>query len=103
MLQSDPVFAIIARTEPFSELSGPHTHSLAGLCRMRRYGKGEVIFQAVRFGVAFPPSSEPNFDAPRAPLPEEVWAPTPRHLDPEAWFNDRSCGAEDAEIVGSSF
>src|SRR5262245_54388428 len=44
MLQSDPVFAIIARTEPFSELTTPHAQSLAGLCRMRRYRKGEVIF-----------------------------------------------------------
>lgn len=52
MLQSDPVYAIIARTEPFSELSGPHTHSLAGLCRMRRYGKGEAIFHMGEAGDA---------------------------------------------------
>ncbi len=44
MLKSDPVFAIIARTEPFSELTTPHAQSLAGLCRMRRYRKGEIIF-----------------------------------------------------------
>ena len=44
MLKSDPVLAIIARTEPFSELTTPHARSLAGLCRMRRYRKGEVIF-----------------------------------------------------------
>ncbi|MGE4247877.1 MAG: Crp/Fnr family transcriptional regulator [Parvibaculaceae bacterium] len=44
MLKTDPVFAIISRTEPFSELSSPHMQSLAALCRMRRYAKGEVIF-----------------------------------------------------------
>jgi CRP-like cAMP-binding protein len=44
MLQSDPIFAIIARTEPFSELTTPHAQSLAGLCHMRRYRKGESIF-----------------------------------------------------------
>jgi CRP-like cAMP-binding protein len=44
MLKSDPVFAIISRTEPFSELSAPLAQSLAGLSRMRRYRKGEVVF-----------------------------------------------------------
>jgi CRP/FNR family cyclic AMP-dependent transcriptional regulator len=44
MLKSDPAFTIIARTEPFSELTPPHMQSLAGLCRMRRYAKGETIF-----------------------------------------------------------
>ncbi|WP_119389583.1 Crp/Fnr family transcriptional regulator [Taklimakanibacter lacteus] len=44
MLKTDPVFTIIARTEPFSELASPNMQALAGLCRMRRYGKGEVIF-----------------------------------------------------------
>ena len=44
MLKTDPVFTIIARTEPFSELSSPNMQSLAALCRMRRYGKGEIIF-----------------------------------------------------------
>jgi CRP/FNR family cyclic AMP-dependent transcriptional regulator len=52
MLQSDPVFAIIARTEPFSDLTASHAQSLAGLCRMRRYAKGEVIFHMVEAGDA---------------------------------------------------
>lgn len=44
MLKSDPVFAIISKTEPFSELTAPNMQALAGLCRMRRYAKGEVVF-----------------------------------------------------------
>ena len=52
MLKTDPVFTIIARTEPFSELSSPHMQSLAGLCRMRRYGKGEIIFHMGEAGDA---------------------------------------------------
>ncbi|MGE0006830.1 MAG: Crp/Fnr family transcriptional regulator [Parvibaculaceae bacterium] len=52
MLKSDPVFSIIARTEPFSELAAPYAQSLAGLCRMRRYGKGEVIFHMGEAGDA---------------------------------------------------
>jgi CRP-like cAMP-binding protein len=52
MLKTDPVFAIISRTEPFSELSAPHMQSLAGLCRMRRYGKSEVIFHMGEAGDA---------------------------------------------------
>lgn len=52
MLKTDPVFTIIAKTEPFSELTQPHMQSLAGLCRMRRYGKGEVIFHMGEAGDA---------------------------------------------------
>jgi len=52
MLKSDPVFTIIARTEPFSELTPPHMQSLAGLCRMRRYTKGETIFHMGEAGDA---------------------------------------------------
>jgi CRP/FNR family cyclic AMP-dependent transcriptional regulator len=52
MLKTDPVFAIISRTEPFSELSSPHMQALAGLCRMRRYAKGEVIFHMGEAGDA---------------------------------------------------
>jgi CRP/FNR family cyclic AMP-dependent transcriptional regulator len=52
MLKTDPVFAIIAKTEPFSELKSPHMQSLAGLCRMRRYAKGEVIFHMGEAGDA---------------------------------------------------
>lgn len=52
MLKTDPVFTIIARTEPFSELTPPHMQSLVGLCRMRRYGKGEVIFHMGEAGDA---------------------------------------------------
>ena len=52
MLKTDPVFSIIARTEPFSELTAPHAQLLAGLCRMRRYGKGEVIFHMGEAGDA---------------------------------------------------
>jgi CRP/FNR family cyclic AMP-dependent transcriptional regulator len=44
MLKTDPVFTIIAKTEPFSELASPNMQALAGLCRMRRYAKGEIIF-----------------------------------------------------------
>jgi CRP/FNR family transcriptional regulator, cyclic AMP receptor protein len=52
MLKSDPVFTIIARTEPFSELTPPNMQSLAGLCRMRRYAKGETIFRMGEAGDA---------------------------------------------------
>lgn len=52
MLKSDPAFTIIARTEPFSELTPPHMQSLAGLCRMRRYAKGETIFHMGEAGDA---------------------------------------------------
>lgn len=52
MLKSDPVFAIISKTEPFSELATPNMQSLAGLCRMRRYAKGEVIFHMGELGDA---------------------------------------------------
>lgn len=52
MLKTDAVFTIIAKTEPFSELTAPHMHSLADLCRMRRYGKGEVIFHMGEAGDA---------------------------------------------------
>ncbi len=44
MLKTDPVLNIIARTEPFSELASPNMQSLAGLCRLRRYAKSEIIF-----------------------------------------------------------
>src|SRR5262245_41144650 len=52
MLKTDPVLAIIARTEPFSELKAPHAQALASLCRMRRYGKGETIFHMGEAGDA---------------------------------------------------
>jgi CRP-like cAMP-binding protein len=52
MLKTDPVSAIIARTEPFSELKSPHMQALSGLCRMRRYAKGEVIFHMGEAGDA---------------------------------------------------
>lgn len=52
MLKTDPVFTIIAKTEPFSELTPPHMQSLAGLCRMRRYARGEVIFHMGEAGDA---------------------------------------------------
>ncbi|TMJ41056.1 MAG: Crp/Fnr family transcriptional regulator [Alphaproteobacteria bacterium] len=52
MLKSDPAFTIIARTEPFSELTPPHMQSLASLCRMRRYAKGETIFHMGEAGDA---------------------------------------------------
>ncbi len=52
MLKTDPVFTIIARTEPFSELTSPHMQALAGLCRMRRYGKSETIFRMGEAGDA---------------------------------------------------
>lgn len=52
MLKTDPVFAIIAKTEPFSELGVPNMQALAGLCRMRRYARGEVIFHMGEAGDA---------------------------------------------------
>jgi CRP/FNR family transcriptional regulator, cyclic AMP receptor protein len=52
MLKTDPVSAIIAKTEPFSELTSPHKQSLSGLCRMRRYARGEVIFHMGEAGDA---------------------------------------------------
>lgn len=52
MLKTDPVVAIIARTEPFSELSDPHRQSLAGLCRMQRFAKGNIIFHMGEAGDA---------------------------------------------------
>jgi CRP/FNR family cyclic AMP-dependent transcriptional regulator len=52
MLKTDPIFTIIAKTEPFSELMPPHTQFLAGLCRMRRYGKGETVFRMGEAGDA---------------------------------------------------
>jgi CRP/FNR family cyclic AMP-dependent transcriptional regulator len=52
MLKTDPAFTIIAKAEPFFELTPPNMQSLAGLCRMRRYAKGETIFRMGEAGDA---------------------------------------------------